>query len=156
MKVEKDYEELLKLFNKERARYCIIGAYAVAFYAKPRYTKDMDILIDPTLKNAKRILKALNKFGFRRSNLSLTDFSQKGKVIQLGYEPVRVDILTSIEGVTFKSIWKNKARGTYGNTHVFFIGLNELIRNKKASKRKQDDADLDILLLARKKLKGCS
>ena len=150
MKVEKDYEELLKLFNKNKVRYCIIGAYAVAFYAEPRYTKDMDILVEPDIENACKIIKSLNEFGFKSLELTEGDFSQKGKIIQLGYEPVRVDIITSIEGCSFNEVWNHKTSGVYGRQKVFFIGIDELIKNKKASRRKQDKIDLDILLSVRK------
>ena len=146
MKVEKDFEGLLKLFSNNKVKYCIVGAYAVAFYAKPRYTKDMDILIEPETENAKRIVKSLNEFGFKSLGLKKEDFIQKGTIIQLGYEPVRVDIITSIEGCSFKEVWKNRKSGMYGEEKVFFIGKNELIKNKKASRRKQDKVDLDILL----------
>jgi hypothetical protein len=149
MRVEKDYEELLRLFNKNKVKYCIIGAYAVALYAKPRYTKDIDILVEPNIKNAERIIRTLNEFGFGSLNLSKEDFSKKNKIVQLGYEPVRIDIITSIPKATFKQIWENKVKGTYGKEKVFFIGLNELISNKKASRRKQDLADLDVLLSER-------
>lgn len=152
MKVEKDYEELLKLLNKNKVKYCIVGAYAVAFHAKPRYTKDMDIFIEPSEENGKRILKALNEFGFKELDLKEEDFTQKGIVIQLGYEPLRVDIVTSIEGCTFEEVWENKVKGHYGNEKVYFIGLNELIKNKKKSKRKQDKVDLEILLMVKEKL----
>ena len=151
MKIEKDYEELLSLLNKNNVKYCIIGAYAVAFYARPRYTKDMDILIDPDAENAKRVVKALNEFGFKSLKLSIGDFNSVGKIIQLGYEPVRIDILTSIEGCTFSEIWKKRVKGTYGNEKVFFIGIDELMKNKKMAKRKQDKVDIDVLLLAKKK-----
>lgn len=150
MRVEKDYEEFLRLFNKNRVRYCIIGAYAVGFYARPRYTKDIDILVEPTLKNAKRIIKALEEFGFKSLGLKEKDFAKKGKIIQLGYEPVRVDILTFIEGLSFGQIWKNKVKGTYGQEKVFFIGIEELIKNKKKSKRGQDKVDLENLLMVKK------
>ena len=150
MKVEKDYEDLLKLFNKFKVRYCIVGAFAVAFHAKPRYTKDMDILVDPELENGKRIVDALNRFGFKNFGLKREDFSEEGKIIQLGYEPVRVDIITSISGCSFDKVWKNKEIGKYGEEKVYFIGLNELVKNKRASNRKQDEVDLDILLKVRK------
>ena len=146
MKVEKDFEELLKLFNKNRVRYCIVGAYAVAFHARPRYTKDMDILVEPTIENSKRIVKALIEFGFESLGLSEKDFSQEGKIMQLGYEPVRIDIITSIAGCSFKEIWRNKTVGMYGKQKVFFIGLKELIKSKKKAARGQDKADLDILV----------
>ena len=151
MRIEKDYEELLKLLNKHKVKYCIIGSYAVAFYAKPRYTKDMDILIEPSIENSKRIVNALNEFGFKSLELSVKDFNKKGKIIQLGYEPVRMDIMTSIQGGSFRQIWKNKAIGTYGGEKVYFIGLNELIKNKKLSTRREDKIDLDILIEARNK-----
>lgn len=151
MKVEKDYEELLKLFNKNKVKYCIIGAYAVAFYAKPRYTKDLDILIKADFENGKRIVRAFNEFGFKSLNLSEKDFSQEGRIIQLGYEPLRVDILTSIQGCSFEQVWKNKKTGIYGKEKVFFIGIDELIKNKKILKRKEDKVDLNILSAARKK-----
>lgn len=154
MKVEKDYEELLRFFNKNKVRYCIVGAYAVAFYAKPRYTKDMDILVEPDIENATRILKALDEFGFKSLHLSERDFSQRGKIIQLGYEPIRVDIVTSIQGCTFKHVWRNRTPGAYGRERVFFIGIKELIKNKRASRRKQDKVDLEILLSARKRKRG--
>jgi len=145
MKIEKDYEELLKLFNKFKVKYCIVGAFAVAFYAKPRYTKDMDIFVSPDPKNGKKIVDALCEFGFKNTDLKKEDFSEEGKIIQLGYEPVRIDIMTSISGCSFDTVWRNKKVGRYGNEKVYFIGLNALMKNKKASKRKQDMVDLDIL-----------
>ena len=151
MKVEKDYEELLKLLNKHKVKYCIIGAYAVAFYAKPRYTKDMDILVEPSPENSEKIVSALNDFGFESLKLSEEDFCRKGRIIQLGYEPVRIDIITSIEGSRFKDVWKNKVIGTYGDEKVFFIGSDELMKNKHCSKRPQDKIDLDLLMKAKKK-----
>lgn len=150
--VEKDYEELLRLFNKHKVKYCIVGAFAVAFYAVPRYTKDMDILVEPSIENGKRILNALNEFGFGVLKLSTNDFSKEDRIIQLGYEPVRVDIVTSIEGCTFDEVRRNKKIGRYGKERVYFIGLNELIKNKRASKRKQDEVDLEILLAVKKRM----
>lgn len=150
-KTEKDYEELLRLFNKHKVKYCIVGAFAVAFYAVPRYTKDMDILVKPDIENGKRIVNALNEFGFEGLKLFADDFSKKGRIIQLGYEPVRIDIVTSIEGCNFEQVWKNKKRGQYSKEKVYFIGLDELIKNKKASGRKQDKVDIDVLLIAKKR-----
>ena len=152
MKVEKDYEELLKLLNKHKVKYCIIGAYAVAFYAKPRYTKDMDIFVERSPENSEKIVSALNDFGFKSLKLSEEDFCRKGRIIQLGYEPVRIDIITSIEGSRFKDVWKTKVIGTYGDEKAFFIGIDELIKNKQYSKRPQDKIDLDLLMKAKKKM----
>ncbi|UCB57612.1 MAG: hypothetical protein JSV30_03260 [Candidatus Omnitrophota bacterium] len=152
MKTEKDYEDLLKLFNKHKVKYCIIGAFAVAFYAIPRYTKDMDILVEPSLENGCQIIKALNEFGFDKLNLTEEDFNRKGRFIQLGYEPVRIDLITSISGINFEKAWKNRKKGTYGNIKASFIGINELIKSKKIARRKQDKLDLDILLQAKRKI----
>lgn len=148
-KAEKDYEGLLRLFNKNKVRYCIVGAYALAFYATPRYTKDMDILVEPVVGNGRRIIRSLNEFGFKSLRLTEKDFSRKNRIVQLGYEPLRVDILTSIDGCSFKEVWKNKRTSRYGRQKAFFIGRDELIKNKKASKRKQDKVDLGILLQGR-------
>ncbi len=145
MDIEQDFKELLGLLNKHKVRYCVIGAFAFGFHARPRYTKDMDILIDPVLKNAQRIVNALNEFGFKSLNLTAADFCKKNQCIQLGYEPVRVDVLTSIHGLSFLKIWNNKVKGTYGGEKVFFIGLNELIKAKEIANRDQDIVDLKIL-----------
>ena len=144
-KVEEDFKELLRFFNKHDVRYCVIGAFAVGFHAIPRYTKDLDILVEPTRENGEKICRALEDFGFGSLNISPRDFARKGKFIQLGYEPVRVDLITSIAGVSFDRVWKNRKRGLYGDEPTFFIGLEELIKSKEAARRKQDLADLEIL-----------
>lgn len=146
MKVEKDYEELFKLFKKHSVRYCIIGSYAVAFYARPRYTKDIDVLIEPSVDNSGRVVRALTEFGFESLALSAADFRKKGNIIQLGNEPVRVDILTSLKGCSFAHAWKHKETAKYGQEAVYFISLEDLIRLKKISNRPQDRADLISLL----------
>lgn len=144
-KVEKDFEELLRLFNKHRVHYCIVGAFALGFHALPRYTKDLDLLVEPTEKNGERIVQALKDFGFGSLNITPKDFAKTGRFIQLGYEPVRVDVTTSIEGVSFQEVWKNKKKGMLGHAKVFFIGVDELVKNKKKAGRQQDIADLEIL-----------
>lgn len=145
MKAEKDYEELLELFNKNKVRYCIIGSFALAFYARPRYTKDLDILVEPTQQNARKILAALNEFGFGELALSEDDFIEPEQIIQLGYEPVRIDLITSIAGMDFEKIWSNRSSGKFGDIVVFFIGLKEFIESKKNADRLQDRADLELL-----------
>lgn len=145
MKVEKDYEEFLKLFNKNKVKYCIVGAYAVALYGTPRYTKDIDILVEPTKENAQRIVKSLDEFGFKSLKLKEEDFSRPNKIVQLGYEPVRIDLLTSIAGCNFKQAWKNRKISTYGRQKVYFIGKKELIKSKKVANRGIDKVDLGKL-----------
>ena len=143
--IGKDYEEFLRLLNKHKARYCIVGAYALAFYAVPRYTKDMDVFMEQSQDNAKKIMAALREFGFASLNLTEEDFMEPNAIIQLGYEPVRIDLVTAIDGCSFGRIWKNRKKGSYGKQKVFFIGLDDLIRNKQAANRKQDQVDLELL-----------
>jgi hypothetical protein len=146
VRTEKDYEEFLELLNKYNVRYCVIGAFALAFHARPRYTKDIDILIEPTTDNAKRLLIALEEFGFGSLDLTVEDFSVQGNIIQLGYEPVRIDIITSIKGLDFADIWQSRIQGNYGKQTINFIDRQNLIRSKKLSNRAQDKADLKMLL----------
>lgn len=153
MKVEKDYEEFLSLLNKHNVKYCVIGAFAVAFYAKPRYTKDIDILIEPSKDNAQKILNAIGEFGFRELDVSTEDLTQEGNILQLGYEPLRIDLLNKLEGFEFQDIWKNRVTGDYGSEKVCFIGLDELIKNKKMSGRPSDKIDIDLLEKNRKEKK---
>lgn len=149
--IQKDFLELLKLFNRHKVRYCIVGAFAVAFYAIPRYTKDLDILVDPTVENGNRIARALEDFGFSSLRLQSSDFAYPGYTVQLGHEPVRIDILTEIEGCRFNKIWKGIKKGSFGPERVNYIGLADLIKNKKAVSRHQDIADLAILIARAKR-----
>lgn len=151
MRVEKDYEDLLRLLNEHNVRYCIIGSYALAFYSVPRYTKDIDVLIGRGVENAQRVIDPLNDFGFESLGLTADDLIQEGNIIQLGYEPVRIDIITSIEGIEFSAVWQNREKGPFGDQEVNFIGLEDLIRTKQMSDRTQDMADLEVLLPLRKK-----
>lgn len=146
MRIEKDYEELLELFNKHNVRYCIVGAFAVGFHGYPRYTKDMDLFVEPSRQNGQRIVDALAEFGFACLNLKPEDFLDPSAIIQLGYEPVRVDLITSLRGCSFGTAWEHRRNGTYGQQKVYFIGLAQLIRNKKIAARPQDRVDLDRLV----------
>lgn len=153
MKVEKDYEEFLSLLNKHKVKYCIIGAFAVAFYAKPRYTKDIDILVEPSKDNAQKILKVLEEFGFGELSLSQEDLRREGNILQLGFEPLRIDLLNKLEGFQFHHIWKKRVTGEYGSERVPFIGLDDLIKNKKMSARPSDKIDIELLEKNRKEKK---
>lgn len=146
MKTEKDYEDFFALLNKNKVKYCIIGSFALAFHARPRYTKDIDIFVEATMENAERIITALKEFGFGSYDLTVDDFSKKGNIIQLGYEPVRIDIITSIGGLEFSEIWDSRVTGTYGSQTVNFIDRQHLIKSKELSNRLQDKADLELLL----------
>jgi hypothetical protein len=141
----KDFEELFTLLATHGVRAVIVGAHAVAFHAKPRYTKDLDVLVEPDAGNAARLVGALEDFGFAGLGISPADFSRPGMILQLGHPPNRIDLMTSIDGVTFDEVWTGRERGSYGAIPVDFIGRAELIRNKRASGRPQDLADLTWL-----------
>jgi hypothetical protein len=145
MEVQRDFKELLELFNDHKVDYVIIGAYALAFHGVPRYTGDLNILVKPDSDNAHRILDALNDFGFGALDLSGDDLTLPGRVIQLGISPVRIDITTSITGLTWKRVAKNKVSGDYGDVPVYFISKEDFIANKKALGRHRDLADIEAL-----------
>ncbi len=140
-----DFEELFECLTRRDVRALVVGAHAVAYHAKPRYTKDVDILVEPSAANAERLLLALADFGFGSLDLSVEDFSSPGKIVQLGYEPNRVDFITSLGSVSFEQAWASRVEGRYGTQSVFFLGLRELILSKEDAGRPQDLADLDWL-----------
>jgi hypothetical protein len=125
--------------------YLIIGGYALAYHGSPRYTGDMDILIRPDVENARRILAALAEFGFGLLGLEIEDFSTEGRVAQFGVSPVRVDILTSITGVSWKEACSSQEPGTYGGVPVHYISREHFILNKRAVGRAKDLADVEAL-----------
>ena len=141
----KDFEELLRFFASRSVKAVVVGAHAVAFHAKPRYTKDLDVLVEPSVDNAQRVLSALADFGFSDLGLSVADFSELGRIVQLGFPPTRIDLMTSIDGVSFEEVWQGRVEAAYGRTRVFMIGRQQLIRNKIAAGRPQDLADLSWL-----------
>ncbi len=145
MEAQKDFKELLELFNGHKVEYVIVGAYALAYHGVPRFTGDIDIFVKPSLNNAQRILYALSDFGFGSLKLTLDDFQNPDSVIQLGVPPVRIDIITSITGVTWIEADKGKLEGVYGDIPVYFLGREQYIANKRAIGRKKDIADLESL-----------
>jgi len=145
MEIRNDFKELLELFNKHKVEYLIVGGYALAFHGAPRFTGDIDLFVRPDPQNTKRILAALNDFGFGSLDLSQDDFSTAGNVVQLGVPPVRVDIITFVTGVTWEKADAGKVPSRYGDTPVFFISREDFIANKKAVGRCRDLADIEAL-----------
>jgi hypothetical protein len=150
-KTSRDYEELLAAFARHDVKAVIVGAHAVAFHAKPRYTKDLDLLVEPSADNAARLLTALEEFGFGSIGLTLDDFATPGRIVQLGVAPTRIDLSTSIDGVTFEEVWRSAEHGQLGSQPALFIGLDELIHNKRTAARPQDLADLSWLEAVKKR-----
>jgi hypothetical protein len=145
MEIQKDFKELLELFNAQKVEYVIVGGYALAFHGAPRFTGDIDLFVKPDADNAQRILAALSEFGFGSLDLSENDFTSDENVIQLGIPPVRIDIMTSLSGVEWEKAEAGKVPGRYGDTKVYFIGREDFITNKKTLGRKRDLADLEAL-----------
>lgn len=145
MEVQQDFKELLALFNAHNVKYLIVGGYALAFHGAPRYTGDIDIFIKPDKENACYIMMALKDFGFGAVGIKQEDLETPGKVIQLGYPPVRIDIITSISGVSWDEAFDGRDDGRYGDVPVHYIGREQYVLNKKTSGRKKDLADLEAL-----------
>ncbi|MBA7571206.1 hypothetical protein ES708_12965 [subsurface metagenome] len=145
MEVQPDFKDLLRLFNVHKVEYMIVGGYALAYHGAPRYTGDIDIYVKPDSQNAELIVKALADFGFGSVGLTVEDFENPDKVIQLGVPPVRVDIITSLSGVLWKDAFLGCVDGKYGDVPVKYIGLNEFIINKRTIGRKKDLSDLEAL-----------
>ncbi len=144
MQIHADFEDFISLLNKYKVDYLIVGSFALFFFGQPRATGDIDIWIKPEEKNAERVLHAIHDYGFSSLNLTLQDILS-GNVIQLGFSPVRIDLLTILEGVTKEEIWESRVSGKLGNNKVNFIGKEIYIKNKKALGRNKDLADLEML-----------
>jgi hypothetical protein len=143
--LNQDFREFIGSLNDNQVRYLVIGGYAVALHGYPRYTKDMDVWLEMDAENAARTVKALEQFGFGSLGLQESDFLEPDQVIQLGYPPVRIDLITSAPGVEFGSCYASRVEVEIEGVVVNFIDLENLKRNKRASGRLQDLADLENL-----------
>lgn len=145
MKISPDFKEFIACANAHDVRFLIVGGYAVAYYGHPRYTKDLDVWVEAEADNAHRLLRALHDFGFGALDLQIDDFLEPDQVIQLGYPPLRIDLLTSLSGVSFDTCYPNRQLLDIEGVEVPFIGLDDLKTNKRESGRHQDLADLENL-----------
>jgi hypothetical protein len=145
MKVNPDFRDLLSAFNVAGVRFLIVGGYALAYHAHPRFTKDLDLLIEPTPENARRVHEALRSFGAPLSGVGPEDFASEGTVFQMGMAPNRIDVMTAIDGVSFAEAWDGRSESRYGDQPAPVLGRAELIKNKRASGRPQDLVDVDLL-----------
>jgi hypothetical protein len=145
MPLSKDWREFLELLNSRGVDYLIVGAQSLAFHGRPRYSGDLDILVRSTQTNARILVDLLNEFGFGQSGFAETDFLQPEHIIQLGRAPNRIDLLTSISGVSTEEAFASKVSATFDGIPVSILSRHALIRNKRAVARPQDLADLDSL-----------
>ncbi len=143
--LNQDFKEFIQSLNANGVRYLVVGGYAVAVHGHPRYTKDMDVWIARDEENAARMVRALEDFGFGSLGLREVDFLEPDQIIQLGYPPVRIDVLTTLVGVDFEECFPTKLEVPVDDVVAYFIDIENLKKNKKASGRLQDLADLENL-----------
>jgi len=140
-----DFKEFIQSLSDNQVRYLVVGGYAVAFHGYPSYNKDLEIWIEVSHENAVRILKALEQFDFSSLHLNENDFLVEDQIIQLGYPPRRIDIITTLEAVEFNVCFEKRLPIDVDGVNVNFIDLGNLRKNKKATGRLQDLADLEKL-----------
>ena len=143
--ISQDFKEFVRLLNEKQIEYLIVGGYAVSFHGYPRYTGDIDIWIKTSSENAEKMPAILDDFGFGSFQLTKDDFLNADNIIQLGYPPNRIDIITSIDGVNFEECYINRVVKKVDEIEINFIGLADLIKNKKATGRDRDIIDLKNL-----------
>ena len=147
----KDFREFVELLNSNGVRFLIVGGHAVALHGSPRFTGDLDVWIATGPENATRVAKVLADFGFASLKFSAKDFARPGYAIQLGRPPYRIDILTSIDAVAFSRAYRRRRKVRAGALTIPFIALQDLLRNKRATGRAQDLADVEKLCSADKR-----
>lgn len=143
--LNKDFREFVESLNSNKVKYLILGGYAIAFHGHPRYTKDLDVWLEMSEENASNVMKALDEFGFGGLAVSKEDFLHEGMVVQLGYPPNRIDLINSPDGVDFAECYASRIEIDIDGLKVSIIDLENLKKNKKASGRLQDLADLEKL-----------
>jgi predicted nucleotidyltransferase len=149
----RDYEEFLESLNGRGVRYLVVGAHAVAFHARPRATKDLDVLIEPTVENGERVLAAIRDF-FGGSDLGVTvsDLTDPDSIVQLGVAPSRIDLLSKLAAFpAFQPAWNARAQGRFGGVETQYLSLDDLLREKEATGRDQDRADAKALRRAKER-----
>lgn len=157
MNLEKDFADFVELLNSYEVDYMVVGGYALAFHGEPRTTGDMDIWIDCTQANAQKMVSVMNGFGMGALGFKAEDFSEPGIINQIGYPPLRIDILNEIDAVQFSDAVKSKQFFKSGKIMIPFIGKDDFIKNKKATGRKKDLEDVKKVqprLIGKKKAKN--
>ena len=145
MRLNEDWRQFIELLNSHDVEYLIVGGFAVSFHAEPRFTGDLDVLVRPSPDNAAKLLEAIRAFGLGALGVTTQDLQQEEQIIQFGYRPRRIDIVTSITAVPFEEAWASRVPSKLDGIPVHFIGREALIRNKRAVGRERDRADLKML-----------
>jgi hypothetical protein len=140
-----DFADLLRAFVEADVRFLVVGAFALAVHGRPRATADLDIWVETTPENARRVMHALAAFGAPLLEVREADFAEEGIVFQIGLPPGRVDILTQMTGLTFAAAWPGRVRAPFGEIEVDFIGRDAFVQNKRATGRTRDLGDVEGL-----------
>lgn len=143
--LNKDFKEFIESLRSSGVEFLVVGAHALAAHGKPRYTGDLDIWVKPERENLDRLIKALNAFGFESLGISARDFEEPEAMVQLGYPPARIDLLTSIDGVKFDECFAHRTEIEISGVLLPVISVDDLIRNKLATARPKDLADVETL-----------
>lgn len=154
MILEQDFIDFVQLLNEHHVKYMVVGAYALSVHGRPRHTGDLDIWIKPDSENARQMVRVMADFGFAPLGLSENDFLRENYVTQLGYPPLRIDILNAISGVDFDKAYKTRFETEIDGLEISFISANDFIRNKQASGRSKDLADIESLNKLKRKQSG--
>lgn len=152
--MHRDFSELLSAFNAHGVEFIVVGAHALAAHGHVRATKDVDVWVRPAPENARRVIRALEGFGAPLQQLTAADLANPGVIFQIGVPPVRVDVLTSIDGVDFDSAWQDRVHAHFGGVPAAVLAVSHLIASKKAAGRLQDLADVEWLEAARRAKPG--
>lgn len=145
MKLQSDLKEFIVLLSSHSVKYLVVGGHAVAFHGYPRYTGDIDLLVQPSASNAKRLMAALDQFGLGAVGLSADVFTRSDQIVQLGRPPNRIDLLTQITAVSFEEAWAGSIEADMDGVAVRIIGRDDLLKNKRSTKRAKDLADVEEL-----------
>jgi hypothetical protein len=147
MDLNPDFLDMVAALREEGAEFLVVGAFALAAHGVPRATGDLDLWVRPHPANAERVWRALLRFGapVAAAGLTVEDLVNPGIVYQIGQPPRRIDVMTGIDGVSFAEAWPNRVEVTAGGLDFPCLGRGELVRNKAASDREKDRADLDLL-----------
>ena len=145
MNIQQDFEELFELLGRHKVDFVVVGGYAVAFHGFPRFTKDIDVFFRSSPDNIEKLRLALKDFGFREEGLKPDLFEKPGNIVTFGVEPMRVDFINRIDGVSYDEAKAGRAEGRYGKARVFFIGKGDLLKNKNSTNRPQDKLDAESL-----------
>lgn len=143
--LNKDFKEFIELLQSNSVEFLVVGAHALAVHGRPRYTGDIDIWVRPEPSNFARLIRALDAFGFAALGVSAEDFMAPQAMVQLGYPPARIDLLTSIDGVTFEDCFAHRLDVMIAGTLLPVISIDDLIRNKLAAGRAKDLVDVESL-----------